>query len=295
MGGRTSIQSAERATESKGIPEKAKANIGDRALLNKLIERSTARKEVFAYTRGNWVRTEGFEIIPIMHFRELIKRLEEMKLAKKIDTLSIVAHGDQSGAIQIPNHSQYEEDYQDILKWNNIDKFEFELGQLSKILTRNSKVVFYSCKSARGSEGDKLFKKLSLKLNCTVIGFVTYLWVSLSPSYAGQIKDSEEWYAKPTDDPAWYIDKPKATIESKKTSKWARNGNIEKKASIDEVPSNEPTYKNLPAWLDKEVWAARCDPREARYMVDKREKERGIHYYYPKDSTESCKKEKTSK
>lgn len=233
----------------------------------------TKRNAVWAYAFGRWKKGCGYShVINASRMQSLIKGMEKRKLHNKVGFLAFMAHGDANGQVKIMNSKGNRL----LLKPSTIKDYEKEIKGLNKFLTPNADVVFFSCISGRGAEGNKLLLAVSRLLrNRRVIGFITFLWAAgeYFLAEAGQVKDTESQITTPTGRwPANLMkNKPYARINSP-NAKWAKYPNIIKQPKADKILVKK-VKKKYSAKDDKELWAARHNDGEVMRLLRLREKQ----------------------
>src|SRR5207245_4750512 len=97
----------------------------------------------------------------------------------------IGAHGDRAAAVVVDRE----------LSATSFPLFSGGFDALARALTKQAKLVFFSCIAGKDAPGSSLLMALSLRLpGRTIIGFEVYGWVAVEPSAPGQIlEDVDGW------------------------------------------------------------------------------------------------------
>ncbi|MHC4528487.1 MAG: DUF4347 domain-containing protein, partial [Planctomycetota bacterium] len=104
-----------------------------------------------------WTQTVGFVTL-----KSLIKQILDERW--KVDKLGIVAHGRQrSGRIALDRE----------LSMKNIRSWKKDFNNLASLCMKpGGRVIFFSCAASAGSNGDRLWCRLSEFMpNCEIVGF----------------------------------------------------------------------------------------------------------------------------
>ena len=125
-----------------------------------------------AYDSG-WSATIGFATLD-----DLSAKMGERGLAGTVTQLGIVAHGDSPGVVQLDRE----------LRATSIQQFASGFDALDRMLTRQAKLIFFSCIAGREALGSALLMALSMRLRGrTIIGFEVSGWIANLPSNPGQV------------------------------------------------------------------------------------------------------------
>jgi hypothetical protein len=188
---------------------------------------------VFSWNAANgWEASYGFTTI-----QQMIDALSAAGHAtRKINKLGICAHGDIGGRVHISSST--------VLTADNVDYPEIlsRLTQFGNFLTTNAQVIFYACAAGQGEEGARLLTRLStLWPHRTIIGFTTYGFIATSfgaPNAPGNVYDTEQTAYGNAQTVGSRIlsghSAPRMDI-SGPSAKWARNGRIFIRPSIDSI------------------------------------------------------------
>jgi len=138
----------------------------------------------------------------------------ERGFAGAVSQLGIVAHGDSPGVVQLDRE----------LTATSIPSFSGGFDALDRYLTRQAKVIFFSCIAGKDAPGSALLTALSLRLRGrTFIAFEVFGWISNFASNPGQIL--EDVYGWPGPNPP--APSPAVTMTPwGRFAKWALEGRI---------------------------------------------------------------------
>lgn len=170
-----------------------------------------------AYSSG-WSHTINFSSL-----LNLTDQMAQRNLHGNVTRLGMVAHGDSPGQVVLDRN----------LVRGTIHTFSREFTTMRSFLTRNSKLIFFSCIAGMGRDGDDFLCAVSRLLpGVTVIGFVVYGITSanrnlaaLSPMTPGSMRPANRLgmvYEGHGLLQPWSI-----------FSKWARNGRIVRNSPLE--------------------------------------------------------------
>ncbi len=145
---------------------------------------------------------------------DLLETLKAKALNEQVANLSIVAHGDADGVVQLES----------LLTPKTIGGFKTQISELRSFLKPNGKLIFMSCIAGKGEEGSALLTALSNMLpGIYTIAFTIYGGYSGNfVSTPGQIWEDQYGNGKGSAMPK----DPKWMTEHSIFSKWALNGKI---------------------------------------------------------------------
>jgi Domain of unknown function (DUF4347) len=178
---------------------------------------------VYAYKVGCYVRDFRTGWSHCFSFRNLGDLADKLSGISNITRLGIDAHGNEEGVVFLDEPP---------LSWNNYRSYADSLGMLGIChLEANAKLVFYSCRSARGWRGSQLLARVSdLIPGRIIIGFNVDLYGSTAQIAAclpaGTITEQPVLDMQRSMLPGTRIqDVPPASPWSQ-YAKWARNGRV---------------------------------------------------------------------
>lgn len=174
---------------------------------------------VWAYRIGSWTEdssTGWSHTISMQGLSDLCESLMSKGLQDRVRRLAIVAHGDQSGLVQLDRN----------LTSSTINTFAAELTRLAGFLTRDAMLIFYSCVAGAGEAGSQLLVSLSSRLpNRTIIGFEMFGLIGTPglPNAPGRMQASETSLAQLAVQPGGTVGE---LGPFSRFAKWARNGAV---------------------------------------------------------------------
>jgi Domain of unknown function (DUF4347) len=151
---------------------------------------------------------------------DLCLQLTKNKLGGQVTKLAIIAHGNESGLVQLDR----------ALRPGTLSSFSEDLGKLGEFLQPDAMLMFMSCLAGAGDEGTDLLIGISSILKSRyIIGFLT---IGILPSWTGrpgQILEGDEGGvlgAGAFKDSGKMINGRKPLTEQSIFAKWARNGEL---------------------------------------------------------------------
>lgn len=154
---------------------------------------TTGGATVWAYRVGDWSRAPGWgHVFEFRGLGDLISSMEDAGLQGKVSQLGIVAHGDLAGRIELDRDLTVE----------TMPRFYADLATLTRFLSPDAWVTFYSCIAGSAKEGSELLISISKHLRGrTIVGFVLYGLIGPGKNAAGAVKASETQYPSVAMDP----------------------------------------------------------------------------------------------
>ena len=292
-------QAVSRGTVNKGTSEGARSTGTGR---------TTTAVKVWAYAVGAWKKEtkseswcstgvkSGYDhVFYAASLENILQQLKQRGLRGKVGQLSILAHGDSSGTVQI----QLNNSSSDMLTLNTLQKYKSstipELKKLRWFLTPSAVVVFYSCVAGQGKKGGQFLMELSKHLpRRLIVGFTTYLWMGVpNMEYlAGEVKDTNNLsQIRVKGEPKDYVGKPNIDINSEH-AKWVRNGQLIKRSILRDRDELEKKTKIIYAHKENKLWEARCDHFMRHRILrelDEKYKDFKVKVVWPNDWKKQCK------
>jgi hypothetical protein len=179
----------------------------------------TVGKKVWAFrpNTANFIQVKGSEWNHVFDFgglKQLLEKMQDNALSGQVANLSIVAHGDKPGVVQLER----------LLTPDSIETFRSPLTELKTFLKPNGKLIFMSCIAGKDKDGTALLNAISSILrDVYIIGFEIFGGYSGSLfAGPGQIWEDEFGAGQKAPMPK----NPKWLTEFSFFSKWALNGKI---------------------------------------------------------------------
>lgn len=182
------------------------------------------RSDRFAFSRtaaNGWETSYGFETL-----QQLAETLTTHGHAqRKINRLGICAHGNRGGIVEIARSTT--------LTAANVSHPAIAplLRALEQFLTRDARVIFFSCAAGQGPEGTQLLSNLSrLWPGRTVVGFTTFGYIDTSlnaPNAPGNVADTGDMNDGRIGAQVVRSGQRRERMdENAPTAKWVRSGSI---------------------------------------------------------------------